>query len=155
MDRQADAALTSLVARTGTDSLVAQAAEAASQCDASFFLAALTPRLAPGRRSELAEKLLRTRRFSFDMAKMIAGGTARLENPLTAPAGAVLLAALRRDNAKPSDELTELFALGLIASRTAARQALERLNSAGLLQGDPRLDMLRLNAALDDNGVKP
>ena len=75
--------------------------------------------------------------------------------PTPAPAGAVLFAALGRDNAKPSDELTELFALGLIASRTAARQALERLNGAGLLQGDPRLDMLRLNAALDDNGVKP
>jgi hypothetical protein len=155
VDRQADAALTSLVARTGTAPLVAQTAEAVSQCDASFFLASLTPRLAPGQRSELAERLLRTRRFSFDMAKTIAGGTARLEDPLTAPAGATLLAALRRDGAKPSDELTEFFALGLIASRTAARQALERFNGAGLLQGDPRLDMLRLNAALDDNGVKP
>jgi hypothetical protein len=155
VDRQADAALTSLVARTGTDSLVAQTAEAASQCDASFFLAALTPRLAPGLRSELAERVLRTRNFSFDMAKTIAGGTARLENPLTAPAGAALLAALRRDDAKPSDQLTELFALGLLASRAAARQVLERLNGAGLLQGDPRLDMLRLNAALDDNGAKP
>ena len=51
--------------------------------------------------------------------------------------------------------LTELFALGLLASRAAARQVLERLNGAGLLQGDPRLDMLRLNAALDDNGAKP
>jgi hypothetical protein len=155
VDRQADAGLTNLVARTGTDSLVAQTAGAASQYNASIFLSALTPRLAPGQRSELAERVLRTRNFSFDMAKTIAGGTARLENPLTAPAGATLLAALRRDNAKPSDELTELFALGLIASRAAARQALERLNGAGLLQGDPRLDMLRLNAALDDNGAKP
>jgi hypothetical protein len=155
VDRQADAALTSLVARTGTDSLVAQTAEAASQCDASFFLAALTPRLAPGQRSELAERVLRTRNFSFDMAKTIAGGTARLENPLTASAGATMLAALRRDDAKPSDQLTELFALGLLASRAAARQVLERLNGAGLLQGDPRLDMLRLNAAFDDNGAKP
>jgi hypothetical protein len=155
VDRQADAALTSLVVRTGTDSLVAQTAEAASQCNASFFLATLTPRLARGQRSELAEKVLRTRSFSFDMAKTIAGGTARLENSLTAPAGAALLAALRRDDAKPSDELTELFALGLITSRAAARQVLERLNGAGLLQGDPRLDMLRLNAALDDNGAKP
>ncbi|UPK00758.1 DUF5691 domain-containing protein [Bradyrhizobium sp. 170] len=155
VDRQADAALADLVSRTGTDSLVAQTAEAMSQGDASVFLAALTPRLPPGRRSELAEKVLRTRGFSFDVAKTIAGGTARLENPLTVPAGEVLLTALRRDDAKPSDELTELFALGLIASRAAARQVLERLNGAGLLQGDPRLDMLRLNAALDDNGAKP
>ena len=155
VDRQADAALVGLVARTGTDSLVAQTAEAASQGNASFFLATLTPRLAPGQRSELAEKVLRIHSFSFDMAKTIVGGTARLENLLTAPAGAALLAALRRDDAKPSDGLAELFALGLIASRAAARQTLERLNGAGLLQGDPRLDMLRLNAALDDNGAKP
>jgi hypothetical protein len=155
VDRQADASLAGLVARTGTDSLVAQTAEAMSQGDASVFLATLTPRLAPGQRPELAEMLLRTRRFSFDMPKIIAGGTARLENPLTAPAGAALLTALQRNDAKPSDQLTELFALGLIASRGAARQALERLNGAGLLQGDPRLDMLRLNAALDDNGAKP
>ena len=74
VDRQADAALTSLVARTGTDSLVAQTAEAASQCDASFFLTALTPRLAPGQRAELAERVLRARGFSFQMAKTIAGG---------------------------------------------------------------------------------
>ena len=68
VDRQADALLAGLVARTGTDSLVAQTAEAMSQGDASVFLDALTPRLAPGQRSELAEKLLRTRRFSFDTA---------------------------------------------------------------------------------------
>jgi hypothetical protein len=155
VDRQADAALVGLVARTGTDALVTQTAEAICQGDASFYLATLTPRLAPGQRSELAEKVLRTRNFNFDQAKTIAGGTARLENPLRARAGAMLPAALRRDDAKPSDELAELFALGLLASRAAAQQALERLNGIGLLQGDPRLDMLRLNAALDDNGAKP
>jgi hypothetical protein len=69
-------ALTSLVARTGTDSLVAQTAEAASQCNASFFLDTLT-RACARQRSALAERLLRTRDFSFDMAKTIAGGTAR------------------------------------------------------------------------------
>jgi hypothetical protein len=103
----------------------------------------------------LAEKILHARGLSFDIAKTIAGGTARLENPLAAPAGAALLSALRRDDAKPSDNLAELFALGLLASRGAAPRTLERLNQAGLLQGDPRLDMLRLNAALDDNGAKP
>jgi Family of unknown function (DUF5691) len=154
VDRQADAALIGLVTRTGTDSLVAQTAEAMSESDASFFLGALTPRLAPGQRAHLAERLLHTRRFSFDMAKTLAGGTARLENPLAAPAGTALLEALRREGAKPSDEHSEFYALGLIASRTAARQALERFGGAGLLQGDPRLDMLRLNAALDDNGAR-
>jgi hypothetical protein len=155
VDFQADAALTGLVARTGTDALVAQTAEAASQCNAGMHLILLTPRLTPGRRSELSQQVLRTHGISFDMARLLTGGTARLENPLTAPAGAALLTALRRDDAKPSDEQAELFALGLIASRAAARQALERLNGIGLLQGDPRLDMLRLNTALDDNGAKP
>jgi hypothetical protein len=155
VDRQADAALVGLVARTGTEALVAQTAEAVSESSASLFLATLTPRLAPGQRSQLAEKVLRMHGFSFDAAKTIAGGTARLEDPLSAPAGAKLLSALGRGDAKPSDELAELFALGLMASRAAARQALERLNGAGLLLGDPRLEMLRLNAALDDNGVTP
>ena len=46
----------------------------------------------------------------------------------------------------------EFHALGLLASQMAAQQTLQRLTAAGLLQADPRLDMLRLNAALDDNG---
>jgi hypothetical protein len=157
LDHTADAALVALVARTGTDMLVAQTAEAVSQCDVGAFpgLIALAPRLAPGQRSELAERVLRARGLSFEKAERIAGGMAQLQDPLTAPAGVALLAALRREDAKPSDQAAELFALGLLASRAGARQALERLNNAGLLQGDPRLDMLRLNAALDDNGAKP
>lgn len=154
-DRQADAALIGVVARTGTDALVAQTAEAMSQSDASLFLNALAPRLDPGQRSSLAKRLLHDRGFSFDIAKTLAGGAARLETPLSAPAGAALLAALKREDAKPSDEHVEFYALGLIASRAAARQALEKFNGAGLLQGDPRLDMLRLNAALDDKGAGP
>jgi hypothetical protein len=155
LDSQADAALVALVARTGTNALVAQTAEAASECRASGLIAALAPRLAPEQRSELAERVLRTRGQSFAMAVAIAGGAAQIADPLSAPAGVALLAALRRDDSKPSDQAAELLALGLIASRAGARQALERLNDAGLLQGDPRLDMLRLNAALDDNGAKP
>ena len=89
------------------------------------------------------------------LARMGYQSVRAVENPLTSPAGTALLGALRRDDAKPSDETPELFALGLISSRAAARQAMEELNGAGLLQGDPRLEMLRLNAALDDNGVKP
>ena len=155
LDSQADAALVALVARTGTNALVAQTAEAASQYRARGLVAVLAPRLAPEQRSELAERVLRTGGQSFAMAVVIAGGVAQIADPLSAPAGVALLAALRRDDAKPSDQAAELLALGLIASRAGARQALDRLNDAGLLQGDPRLDMLRLNAALDDNGVKP
>ena len=153
-DRHADAGLVALIVRTGSDALVAQAAQAASQCDVSGLLGALAPRLAPDLRSELTETALRTRGLSFTMARTIAGGTARLNDPLSAPAGAELLTALRQSDAKPSDQQAELLALGLIASRAGAQRTLERLTGAGLLQGDPRLDMLRLNAALDDNGAK-
>ena len=78
-----------------------------------------------------------------------------LDDLLSAPSGAKLLTELRRDAAKPSDHVAELHALGLIASRDGARRSLEQLTCAGLLQADPRLDMLRLNAALDDQGEKP
>jgi len=157
IDRQADDALVGLAARTGADALAAQVADAVSQADASGLhrLATLVPRLTPTQRSQLAATVLRTRGCGFEMAKVIAGGTARLDDPLAVPAGTAMIEALRRDDAKPSDQLAELFALGLVASRTGARRALERLKAVGLLQGDPRLDMLRLNEALDDNGAKP
>jgi hypothetical protein len=125
LDSQADAALVALVARTGTNALVAQTAEAASECRASGLIAARAPRLAPEQRSELAERVLRTRGQSFAMAVAIAGGAAQIADPLSAPAGVALLAALRRDDAKPSDQAAELLALGLIASRAGARQALD------------------------------
>jgi hypothetical protein len=155
-DRQADGGLLGLVERTGADALVVQAADALSQGDASGLhgLATLAPRLTPDQRSQLAAHILYAHSCSFGMARSIAGGTARLEDPLAAPAGKPLLAALRSDDKEPSDHLAELQALGLVASRDGARRALERLTAAGLVQGDPRLEVLRLNAALDDKGAK-
>jgi hypothetical protein len=156
VDHQMDSALIAMVAATGTDALVAFTAETASQRDAIDLrdLAGLTLRLSQCQRAELAAKVLHTRERGFETAKGIAGAAARLENLLATTASTNLLAALKRENAKPSDQAGELFALGLIASRACARQALELLSCVGLLQGDPRLDMLRLNAALADNGVK-
>jgi hypothetical protein len=155
-DRLVDAALVALVDRTGTDAHVAHAANVMSQCDEPEMLrlAALASRLAAGQRSDLAARMLLTRRCSFEMAKAIAGPAAGLEKPLESLAGRVLLAALERDDATPFQPGMELHALGMIASRTAAQQTLARLNGAGLPQGDPRLDMLRINAALEDSGVK-
>ncbi|GLR88599.1 DUF5691 domain-containing protein [Bradyrhizobium iriomotense] len=155
VDQAADTALIKLIAETGTDALVTQAAEAISERDATGLVVALAPRLAPSERARFAEVALRRHGINFETAQLIAGATARLADPLSAPAGNALLAALRRDDAKPSDQVSELYAVGLIASRDGARQSLEHLTGAGLLQGDPRLDMLRLNAALDDNGAKP
>jgi hypothetical protein len=153
-DPQADVAFIALMVRTGPDALVELAAETLGQRDSGGLqgLVSLAPRMYPGQRSALAAKALRKHGCSFEMAKTIAGGTARLEDPLATPAGEALLTALRREDAKPSDQLAELHALGLVASHAGARQVLARLNSAGLLQGDPRLDMLRLNDALDDKG---
>lgn len=156
LDHQADDALVGLVVRTGADALAALVAEAVSRGDASGLhrLAVLAPRLTPAQRSQLAATALRAGGCSFETAKAIAGGTARLDDLFSAPAGTAVLEALRRDDAKPSDLRAELFALGLVASRAGAQDALERLRAAGLLQGDPRLDMLRLNETLNDKGAK-
>jgi hypothetical protein len=152
VDPAADAGLIKLIVETGTDAQLAQAAGIVSEHDATGLIVALAPRLGPAERAKFAAAGLRAHGIGFEMAQMIAGAAARLDDLLSAPAGAKLLAELRRDDAKPSDHVSEFHALGLLASRTAAQQTLQRLTSAGLLQGDPRLDMLRLNAALDDNG---
>ena len=155
VDHAADMALINVIVSTGTDAHVTQAADAISQGDATGLIAALAPRLSAAERASHAETALHSHGISFELAQQVAGPAARLDDPLSAPAGRTLLAALQRDDAKPSDQFAELHALGLIASRDGAQRSLQRLTGAGLLQGDPRLDMLRLNAALDDNGANP
>ena len=81
---------------------------------------------------------------------MIAGGDGRMEGLMRTAAADALLSALAAEDAKPTDQAAELLALGLLASRATAKDALERLGATGLIASDPRLDMLRLNAALDD-----
>ncbi|MBR1086813.1 hypothetical protein JQ621_04910 [Bradyrhizobium manausense] len=152
VDPAADAGLIKLIAETGTDAQLAQAAGIVSENDATGLIVALAPRLEPAERARFAAASLRAHGIGFEMAQMIAGPAARLDDPLSAPSGAKLLAEIRRDDAKPSDHVAEFHALGLLASQTAAQQTLQRLTAAGLLQADPRLDMLRLNAALDDKG---
>ncbi len=155
-DRQADHALMAMVARTGTDAVVAQAVEVAAQGDAASMIghSGLAERLPPAARSALAAQLLAGRHGGFELALAIAGHDARLDDPLATPAGAALLAALGRADARPGERGSELRAVGVIASQRGARRAIERLAGAGVLQGDPRLDMLRLSAALNDNGAE-
>ena len=155
VDPAADMALINLVVATGTDAQVADVAKAIGEHDATGLIVALAPRIAPTERARQAEAALNAHSIRFELAQTMAGPAARLNDPLSAPAGKALLAALQSDDAKPSDQVAELHALGLIASREGARRSLERLTAAGLLQGDPRLDMLRLNAALDDKGATP
>jgi hypothetical protein len=154
VDQAADMALISTIASTATDAQVSQAAEAMSERDATGLIAALAPRLAPDERARHAVTALNMHGIGFELVQRIAGAAARLDDPLSAPAGKELLAALQTEDAKPSDQVRDLFALGLITSREGARGSLQRLTGAGLLQGDPRLNMLRLNAALDDRGVR-
>jgi hypothetical protein len=154
VDPAADAGLIKLILETGTDAHLAHTAGIVSERDATGLIVALAPRLTPAERAKFAAAGLRAHGIGFEMAHIIAGAAARLDDPLSAPSGAKLLAEIRRDDAKPSDHAAEFHALGLLASQMAAQQTLQRLTAAGLLQADPRLDMLRLNAALDDNGEK-
>jgi hypothetical protein len=154
-DQAADMALINMIASTATDPQVSQAADAIGEHDGTGLIAALAPRLATAERARHAVTALHTHGVSFELARRIAGVAARLDDPLSAPAGKALLAALRSEAAKPSDHASEFLALGLLASRAGARGSLERLTGAGLLHGDPRLNMLRLNAALDDRGMTP
>jgi hypothetical protein len=154
----ADRDLIAQVARSGSDALVMQAAEAVVEGDATVInrLMPLLPRLTPDRRAALAVALLHKPSCNFKVvARTVAGGSGRLEKPLDTAAGTVLLAAVGRADAKPADHVEELYSLGLITGHASARRTLERLNAAGLVLGDPRLDMLRLNEALEDRGTKP
>ena len=154
-DRQADYALTAMVARSGSDANVGAATEALTT-GASLDpdgLAPLLPRLTQAQRRQAASLVLRAKGGTFAQALAIAGGDGRIEDTMRTSAGATLLADLTAENARPADQAAELLALGLLASRAAARQALEQVAAAGLIASDPRLDMLRLNAALEDRRV--
>jgi len=155
-DRQADHSLIVMTERSGSDEMVAAACAALGTTptiDVQSVLA-LLPRLDEAQRQHFAVRVLRANGGTFQMALAIAGGDAPVDGAIDTAAGAALLGALKADEtAKRADLAAELHALGLIASRSAARNALDRLAAAGLLAADPRLDMLRLNAALDDRGT--
>lgn len=155
-DRQADHGLIAMTERSGSDEMVAAACAAlggTATIDVQAVLA-LLPRLDTAQRQHFAARVLRANGGTFQMALAIAGGDAPIDGAIDTAAGAALLGALKADEAaKRTDLAAELHALGLVASRPATRSALDRLADAGLLAGDPRLDMLRLNAALDDRGT--
>ncbi|WP_294329804.1 DUF5691 domain-containing protein [uncultured Sphingomonas sp.] len=148
-DAPADAGLAAMVARSGADSSVEDVQDALTT-NASVdphAVAQLLPRLAASQRREAATRLLR-RGASFATGLLITGGDGTIEDAMRMPAGQALLAAAKAGDV--GDATTELLALGLLASRDAARQALDQLAAAGVIAADPRLDMLRLNAALDN-----
>jgi hypothetical protein len=110
---------------------------------------ALRPRLDPAARARLAHRLAATNAGSFRAAIAVHGPGAGLDGLIDTAAGVALMSALAADK----DVTLELQSLGLLASRTGARAAIERLTAAGMPASDPRLDILRLNAALNPLGA--
>ncbi|PSJ40419.1 DUF5691 domain-containing protein [Allosphingosinicella deserti] len=154
-DYQADEGIAAMIAASAPDAVVQTAVETLRNrgAESAANLALLLPRLTEPERREVAEALLRTRGVSFADAASIGAGLCRIADPMRVPAGAALLTLLIADEAgKSAAAAAELQALGLVASREGARRAIERLGQTGMLAADPRLDMLRLNAALDDTG---
>jgi hypothetical protein len=150
-DHPADNGMAAMAARSASDAVVEAIADALTTGETMdpYSLGHLLPRLSSDWRREAAKRVLREK-GSFGQAQMAAGADGRIDGVMRTGAGAKLLAALADQNAKPGDQSAELLALGLIASRSAAKQALEQLAAAGLIASDPRLDMLRLNVALED-----
>ncbi len=155
-DQQADRAFASMIKRSGPDGAVAKVLDVLSNEGPQNVqpLLLIVPRLDARQRDEAALRMLRAG-ASFQSALSMAGGRGRIDSAIDLPAGAGLLDALRPqgDDARPTDQADELYALGLLASAAAARAAIAMLDAIGILSADPRLDMLRLNAALDDHGV--
>jgi hypothetical protein len=151
-ESMADQALAAMACRSGSDEVIATIVETLTSDTALDARAPLPllPRLTPAQRSRTAAWMLREKGAAFLHVLPIAGGDGRLDAVMRTAAGAALLTALDAQDANPNAVSHELAALGLLASRQAARDALSQLAAAGLIASDPRLDMLRLNAALED-----
>ena len=151
-DVVADHALAAMIERSAADAVVRRAAEAMAG-EARIDLHGLSPlllRMPADWRRHLALRVLAASGGSFVQALAIAGSDGEIDGVIATTAGKVLLTALAGGGgAKPTDHAAELLALGMLASQAAAVQALEKLAGAGLISSDPRLDLLRLNAALE------
>ncbi len=110
---------------------------------------ALRPRLDSGQRRACAHRLADSKGASFGSMLAIVGAGGELDDLIDTQPGKALLGAAPGE----ADIAPELRALALIASQAAARAALDRLTASGMTASDPRLDLLRLNAALDHSGV--
>lgn len=149
-DAAGDAGLAAMIARSGGAAAVTALLDAlmAEPALPMLPLRMLTPRLSGAQRRAVAERAVGPKRLSFEAVLNIAGAGTNLEELIDRAAGDALLAACSSPDAKLAELAPELHALGLLASARAARDALARLTAGGLLGADPRLDMLRLNAAL-------
>lgn len=113
------------------------------------LLLKLRPRLDDQQRSALARRVLNAKGSTFQSVLSIAGAGAEMDALIETQPGRALLSAAGGD----IEIAPELSALALLASQAAARAAFDRLAEAGLNASDPRLDFLRLNAALPHSGA--
>lgn len=148
-DLLGDQQLVAMVARSASDAII-EAVATASDTGNALALVGLLPRLTPSRRRQAGTRLLGAQDASFELVLAIVGGDGGIDDAVRTPVGKALLDALQAEDKRAGDHADALLALGLIASRRAARQALDQLTATGLIASDPRLDMLRLNAALDN-----
>lgn len=157
-----DLALSGMAERSAPDEIVVALAD--HIVGHPIPLLRLAPRLAAAKRAQLAMSMLKGG-DTFQNALKMGGPAFRIDNPIRLPACmklmTTLLAAKQAEttNEKPPPEhrgsWLELRALGLIASRAGAQQVLDRLTETGLLHFGPgHVETIRLNAALDDKGVK-
>lgn len=145
------------------DALIDRLVDAAA--DHRALIERLAPRLEPAARRTLVEILLGRTDIAFAAALAIGGPGLDVDDTrllLGGPAGAArqaLLVAEATDAEATPNGLPpymvaiEIFALGLLAGPAAAAALLQRAgDGASLRLADPRLDMLRLNAALSSKG---
>jgi len=155
-DVQADHALAAMAERSATDPVLLLVGDALVGLEpiSLHALMPILPRMSVSWRRQTALQVLDAPGGAFATALMITGGDSEIDDAITTGAGRTLVAALRdADEPKPTDHAAELLALGLVATRRAAKQALDHLADAGLIASDPRLDMLRLNAALEQRDM--
>lgn len=156
IDVVTDRALAEMIERSVADPVVRLAAEAMASNTALNLhgLSPLLPRMPADWRRQLGARALSANGATFVHVLEIAGCDGEIEGVITTAAGKRMLKLLAdSSDTKPSDHIAELQALGLLVSREAAAQALNKLADAGLIASDPRLDMLRLNAALEHRGT--
>ncbi|MGD9917940.1 MAG: DUF5691 domain-containing protein [Paenirhodobacter sp.] len=149
--------ITAIVARSGSDAEVEALLERLLAApEAKADPSALIARLGPGPRAALAPRLAQRDGSGFGLtAAMLAPlpGTLDFDTIRRAPAFATLLATFQAEvgGATPATAVSAaqgLAHLGLIADRAAAHALIDQFTRAGLGLADPRLALLRLNAAL-------
>lgn len=150
-DASLDTRLAAMAARSAGDGVIAALADRLAKAETLEVqpILALRPRFGPDERARFAYRLAATQGGGFRGGLMIYTPGVGIDGLIDTFAGAALMAAL----AAHTDVTFEIQALGLLASNSAAREAIQRLTSAGLLASDPRLDLLRLNAALTAPGA--